>query len=104
MWSFFKKKSSKKDSKQIKRHTFNWCLFVPNDSCSEFGVFFSSLGPGIKDCKKGVLYIMPENYVSSVNYKTLTASMAKNIVLEYYGVINTRASRWGPKETVWLKR
>jgi hypothetical protein len=105
MWSYFKKKKRSgclpaKD----KASPFNWCLFIPKGLSKSSGIFFSSIGPGIKDCKHGVLYIMPEGYISNVNYKTLTAKMAENIILEYYGVIKNGALSRSPKKTIWLKR
>ena len=105
MWNYFRsKKAPKTFPSKNKGDAFNWCLFIPKDSSLSSGIFFSSIGPGIKDCKSGVLYIMPEEYISNVNYKTLTARMAKNIILEYYGVIKNEAFNRSPKETIWLKR
>ena len=104
MWGFLKKRSSKKVQDDKKTVGFNWCLFLSNSNSMGSGVFFSSLGPGIKDCKKGILYIIPGDYMLGVNYKTLTAEMAKYIILEYYGVNNCGLSTMGPKETIWLKK
>jgi len=90
MWKyFFKKPISAKPSKEtIKNQKYNWCLFVSGNSkmSTKFGLFFSSLGPGIKDYKNGILYVAPEDYMLKEAGERPTAYNARNAILEYFGI------------------
>jgi len=66
----------------------NYCLFV-SKSCdlpTEYGIFFSGFGPGIKDYRLGVLYIVPEEYMLKRVSRHSTAGRIKNVIFEYYGI------------------
>jgi hypothetical protein len=66
----------------------NYCLFVSksDELPTEYGIFFSSLGPGIKDCRLGMLYIAPEEYVLKRVSRHSAAGRIKNVIFEYYGI------------------
>ena len=89
MWSYFKR-SKKKDNRirasESKKASINWCLFIPKDPSISAGVFFSSLSPGIKDCKNGVLYIAPQKSMPKVRLTRLSSYAAREAILEHYGV------------------
>jgi len=87
MWSYFKKEK-KANARRAKSgaSAFNWCLFIPKDLTISSGVFFSSIGPGIKDHKNGVLYIAPEKYMPKIKLSRLSSSIARKVILEYYGI------------------
>ena len=53
---------------------------------TKFGLFFSSLRPGIKDCKNGILYVAPEDYMLEKAGRRPTAYNARNAILEYFGI------------------
>ena len=71
-----------------KRPAYNHCLFVSgtSDLSTKFGVFYSSYSPGIKDCKNGVLYVAPEEYMLNKVGRRPTAYSVRNAILEYYGI------------------
>jgi len=70
------------------RMAHNTCLFVSgsSDISTKFGVFYSSFDPGIQDCKNGILYVAPEEYMLNKIGNKPTSYAARNAVLEYYGI------------------
>lgn len=87
MWNYFRKKEVPKTSpSKGKEDVFNWCLFIPKDLSISSGVFFSSIGPGIKDYKNGMLYIAPQKLMPKIKLARLSSHVAKKAILEYYGV------------------
>jgi len=89
LFSKIRKKPKPKVVEPIeKKPVYNHCLFVSGTSTlsTKFGVFYSSFGPGIKDCKNGVLYIAPEEYMINKVGRRSTAYSTKNAILEYYGI------------------
>ena len=70
------------------RVAYNTCLFVAGSSVisTKVGVFYSSSGPGIQDCKNGILYVAPEEYMLNKIGNKPTSYAARNAVLEYYGI------------------
>jgi len=98
MWSYFKKKEKTKTSScDNKKSSFNWCLFIPKDSDTSSGVFFSSIGPGVKDCQNGVLYIAPQESMPKVKLARLSSYVAKKAILEYYGIYEYRKNKHNDK-------
>ena len=88
MWSFFKKKSKKQQvlaPSDTKKAVCNWCLFIPKDLSISSGIFFSSIGPGIKDYKNGILYIAPQECMTKTKLSRLSPNIARKVILEYYG-------------------
>jgi hypothetical protein len=88
MWCFFKKKSKEQQvltPSNIKETVCNWCLFIPKDSSISSGIFFSSLGPGIRDHKNGILYIAPQESMPKTKLSRLSPNIAGKVILEYYG-------------------
>jgi hypothetical protein len=88
MWSYFKKKNKKEQvlPPPAKEAVYNWCLFIPKDLSISSGIFFSSLGPGIKDYKNGILYIAPQECMPKTKLSRLSPNIAGKIILEYYGI------------------
>jgi len=87
MWNYFRnKKAPKTFPPKNKEDAFNWCLFIPKDLSLSSGVFFSTIGPGIKDCKNGMLYIAPQKLMPKIKLARLSSHVAKKAILEYYGV------------------
>jgi hypothetical protein len=85
MWSYFKKKKEQVLPPQAKKVVCNWCLFIPKDLSISSGIFFSSLGPGIKDYKNGILYIAPQECMPKTKLSRLSPNTARKVILEYYG-------------------
>ena len=97
MCYFLSKKSAPIEApRRIVKKKKNWCLFIAGTSelSTKFGVFFTSFGPGIKDCKKGILYVVPEEYMLEKVGKRPTAYNAKNAILEYYGIKHEYKSKF----------
>ena len=86
MWSYFKKKKQVLVPPRAKEVVCNWCLFIPKDSSMSPGIFFSSIGPGIKDCRNGILYIAPQGCMPKAKLSRLSPNIAGKIILEYYGI------------------
>jgi len=89
MWSFFKKKSKEQQvlaTPHAKKASYNWCLFIPKDSTISSGIFFSSIGPGIKDCRNGILYIAPQECMPKTTASRLSSNIARKVILGYYGI------------------
>jgi len=89
MWGYFKKKTKEQQvlaPPKAEEAACNWCLFIPKDLSISSGIFFSSMGPGIKDCEKGILYIAPQKAMPKIRLERLSSYIAKEAILEYYGV------------------
>lgn len=48
------------------------------------------MGPGIKDCKNGVLYIACGDNMPKINLNRLTANAARRAILQEYGIVEGR--------------
>jgi hypothetical protein len=69
----------------------NYCLFILDGGDS--GIFFANLGPGIKDCKNGVLYVAPEKYVQENCMRVSSSYHIRLTILKYFGKITKGAKR-----------
>lgn len=84
MWSIIKKLIKGASEPEEVSKPVNWCLFIKGDGSQDSGVFYSTLNPGIKDCKNGILYIASGDRMPAIS--RLSSGAAKRAILDAYGV------------------
>lgn len=80
---FLKKRPIETRVRRPEPISINWCLFISKNGDS--GVFFTSLGPGIKDCKNGILYVVSDKYIRRNCVRPSSAYYVGQTILKYFG-------------------
>lgn len=70
--------------------SLNWCLFISKNGDS--GIFFTNFGPGIKDYKNGILYVVPDKYIQRNCMRPSSAYYVGMTILKYFGKKEKRAN------------
>ena len=64
------------------------------------GVGYTSFGPGIRDCRYGVMYVVPKEYVF---HRRPTAEYVERCVIKYFGLVLEKKKVVPEEEIQWVK-
>ena len=64
------------------------------------GVGYTDFGPGIRDCRYGVMYIVPKKYVF---HRRPTAEYVERCAIKYFGLVLDKKKVVSEEEIQWVK-
>ena len=74
--------------------------FVWRIKSGDRGVGYTNSGPGIRDCRYGVMYVVPREYVF---HRRPTAEYVERCVIKYFGLVLERKKVDPEEEIQWVK-